>query len=153
MLTTRVTTSATPLYRVALPSQVQTMPFWKLTSSPQLLASVCRVPAVNGLSRSSWRAVFVGASSSHTIGRAKKTRKKATTTMARARPSQRPGLRRAGAVRGGAALSSIALKETSAEDEEGGEADGYDQQQQRDRRRAVEVALPEGELVRQLVQR
>src|SRR3954453_19046773 len=128
------------------------MPFWKVTSSPQLCARVCSVPAVNGLSRSSCRADLVGASSSHTIGRAKKTRKNATTTTARARPIQRAGLPDAGAVRGRAPVSSIALKEASAEDEGGGEADGEEEQQQGDRRRPVEVALPEGELVGQLVE-
>src|SRR6185295_15471223 len=90
-----------------------------------------------------------GASSSHTKGMTKKTLKNARRAIAKTRPSQRAGVDPAGATR-----RLVALKEASSEDEECGKAHRDDQQEDRDRRRPVEVRLrAEGEDVRELVER
>ncbi len=112
-----------------------------------------RSPSANGCSRRSWRSVLVGAISSQTSGTTKNSAKATRSRMAAARPSQCAGR--------DAARSpwrpSRALKETSPEDEDHAERQRDDEQDERDRRRAVEVALlegiEEGELVQRIVLR
>src|SRR6187549_3522260 len=79
----------------------------------------------------------------------KNTTKKAMRAKARTRPSHRAGFDPGGTTR-----SLVSLKEASPEDEERCKAHRDDQQQDRNRRRAVEVCLgAEGEDVCELVER
>src|SRR3569623_3849733 len=111
----------------------------------QLSTRVPRLPKANGASSSNCRPVLVGATSSQSSGTRKNAANTMSTRIAAARPSHAPGDASAGRVASGA------LKQASAEHEVDAEAERCDQQRERDRGRAVEVALlervEEGELV------
>src|SRR3569833_2510343 len=99
--------------------------------------SVPRLPKAHGGSSRSWRSVLVGATSSQSSGTRENAANTICTRISAARPSQAPGDDSAGNVTSGA------LKQASAEHEVDAEGVCDDEQHQRDRSRAVEVALLE----------
>ncbi len=109
-------------------------PFWNSASRAQLSAIVANEPKLKGGWPVSSVEDLVGASSSHTIGRPKTTAKNRMTTVTSDRPRKRAGV----------TARLVAFKESSSEDEEGGETGRDDEQEQRDGGRAVEVVLAEG---------
>src|SRR5579871_7000470 len=116
----------------------------------QLSMSVGTSPTMNGFPRRSCRSVLVGARRSQTSGTRKNNAKTDSSSAASARASQARGDTTYRAPSPGRLLGT--LKEATAEDEEHAQDDCNDQENQRDRCRAVEVALLEGIKKRELVE-